>query len=46
MADPRPWPPTPNGTCVAMHMCYNEAPPSDAQQKFLEEAMRKVPGYL
>jgi hypothetical protein len=46
MADPRKWPPTPYGTCVAMHMCYNEAPLSEAQQKTLEEQMRKLPGCL
>jgi len=44
MADPHQWPPTSYGTCVAMQMCYSEAPLSEAQQKTLEEQMRKLAG--
>ena len=46
MADPRQWPPTPYGTCVAMHICYNEAPLSESEQRTLENEMRKLPDCL
>jgi hypothetical protein len=38
------WPIGPMNACRAMHMCVNEAPLSDIQQKSLLDAIRKTPG--
>jgi len=44
IADPRKWPPAANYACLAMHLCANEAPLSEAQRRALYDQIHRTPG--
>jgi hypothetical protein len=38
------WPVAPQDACAAMHLCANEAPLVETQQRLLDQAIRSTPG--